>query len=994
LNALAAACRRWPRAEKWVLMPSLGEGLTLGDRLAEAGVAWANLRFTSPRTLARQLAGAVLAAEGWRALPWGGGQALVARVLAGLPASVPRYFREESGQGPADALWRTIQELRLAGVTAEVVPGAVASTPAKAAELAALLAAVDRELRESRIADAAITLERATLEAARWNGSRILLIAARHPWTPLESRLIEAIPGARHPLPDVDLPGAAAAEAAPRRLSDTPGAPPEPGAPLAWLLAPDAAHPGVPRERIEVVRAAGHEAEINAAIAALLASGLGADRFEISCAQDRPYLGAIRDTCERLGLEVTIGPGLPAAQTRPGRLALALARWALSDFPASTLRAILLSGDLEQDAGESGRMAHHLAAAGAGWTKGTYRSSLTALARYYRGAYGPDDETPPAREGRAREAERTLATIRGWLETFPEPDAAGLIGVVAFTAALERLLERARAQDDFDRRARAMLRERLAALREAAHAGEYPSHPGAGRQTPQALLAQIEDLLAGSLGAARPRPGALHVSVLRDAALSGRERLLVVGFDQAAPPRPLIQDPVLLDREREHLARLTGIALPTASDRTRESLYRILARLGSSDARITLSYSFRDTRDNKAAFAHRLLLQAQRLVAGEPDLSYEAMERSILAVTPVPARPSDATDDLRWWLAGLRGLPLDGTGAVLDSFPGLKAGTARTARIAHFLDPSRPPPQEPDELDGLVPEAVVEDPRRSGRPISPTALATLAACRRRYFLDRILGVDPTTTRERDPSAWLDPLQRGSFLHAFYERVHRQGIAGEAGARQVFDELLAELRAEFPPPGPGSEAIETAELWEDAVLFVANHGAARGVEAEVAFGMDGPLTIPTSAGPLPVRGQIDRLDDLGGQRYRVVDYKTGRFPGTAQFGKRLEKGAYLQHLVYPLALAALRPGARAEEFRYVFPTRAGENESFAWQPDPERDASAIEGWLSRLEHGLFLPTVEEATCEFCDFRAACEAAPWQAGARMKDLEAAAVSGDAS
>jgi len=991
LNTLADACRRWPSAEKWVILPNLAEGLTLGDRLAETGLAWANLRFTSPRALARQLAGAALAEEGWRDLPLGGGQALVTRVLADLPEGLPRYFRDQSGVGPAAALWRTIQELRLAQVTPEALLEALAGAPAKAFELAALAEAVDRELRDSRLADQAITLKRAASEAAKWRGSRHLLIANRHPWTPLEQALIEAIPGDRYPLPDVDLPGAAGFQALPRRLAQTAGQPAAAEASLAWLLSAHRSPANWPSERVEVLRAAGHEAEIDAAIGAILTSGLGVDRFEIACAQEHPYLGAIRDCCQRSGLEVTLGPGLPALLTRPGRLVSALARWALSDFPASALRAVLLSGDLNLDPRQAAGMARHLAAAGAGWSRGNYRSSLTALASYYRGEYGPDDEIPPAREDRAGEVERTLARVESWLSAFPDPDASGQVAVGTFSAALTTLLESARLQDEFDRRALAVLRERLAALSGSIALVRPGTSLSEARLTPRALLSQIADLLSGTLGAARPRPGALHLSALRDAGLSGREHLLVVGFDQAAPPRPLLQDPVLLDSERERLSGLTGVTLPTASDRTREAQYRILARLASFTGRITLSYSYRDTRDNKAAFAHRLVLQAQRLISGRQGLSYEAMERSIRAVTPVPKSPQDAIDDLRWWLAGLRSLPAGGTDAVLAAFPGLVPGAAKAERIAHFLDPSRPPPAQPDELDGLVPEATDENPRVSGGPISPTAMAVLAACRRRYFLDRILGLDPTTTRERDPAGWLDPLQRGTILHSFYELVHTRRITSEAEARPVFDRLLSELKAEIPPPGPAAEAFEAAELWEDAVLFVHNHGGAGGVESEVAFGMSEPLLIPTSSGRLPVRGRIDRLDHLGDRLYRIVDYKTGRYPGKGQFAARLKKGAYLQHLVYPLALAALRPGARVSEFAYVFPTRAGGNEAFTYQPELRRDSGQIEVWLSRLEGGVFLPAEEAATCEFCDFRAACEAAPWLVGARMKYLETGPAGG---
>src|SRR4030095_12893384 len=95
-----------PAGARWVLVPTLAAGHTLGERLARGGHAWANLRFTTPLDLAARIAGPVLGARGVREMDSGFGPALLLQLLVDLPAGVPRYFRRIVEQpGLAEALW-------------------------------------------------------------------------------------------------------------------------------------------------------------------------------------------------------------------------------------------------------------------------------------------------------------------------------------------------------------------------------------------------------------------------------------------------------------------------------------------------------------------------------------------------------------------------------------------------------------------------------------------------------------------------------------------------------------------------------------------------------------------------------------------------------------------------------------------------------------------------------------------------------------------------
>src|ERR1019366_2954226 len=95
-----------PAATRWILVPTLAAGHTLGERLARDGFAWANLRFTTPLALAARIAGPVLGSRGITEMDQGLGPALLLELLLDLPAEVPQYFRKIVDQpGVAEALW-------------------------------------------------------------------------------------------------------------------------------------------------------------------------------------------------------------------------------------------------------------------------------------------------------------------------------------------------------------------------------------------------------------------------------------------------------------------------------------------------------------------------------------------------------------------------------------------------------------------------------------------------------------------------------------------------------------------------------------------------------------------------------------------------------------------------------------------------------------------------------------------------------------------------
>src|SRR5690606_25426637 len=95
---------------------------------------------------------------------------------------------------------------------------------------------------------------------------------------------------------------------------------------------------------------------------------------------------------------------------------------------------------------------------------------------------------------------------------------------------------------------------------------------------------------------------------------------------------------------------------------------------------------------------------------------------------------------------------------------------------------------------GLVPEAGVLDPRRTGDEISPSSLEAFAACPMRWFYRDALGAQAPRDLEFDEARWLDAAQRGSLLHEVFDAVCRQRLhEQDPSSPVVVDQVVKILR---------------------------------------------------------------------------------------------------------------------------------------------------------------------------------------------------------
>jgi len=776
VEQLASLCRDHVTRNKWVFVPSHALGRTLGERIALSGTSWLNLRFVTPLDVALRMAAPFLVERGIEPSEEGLGPALIMRLLLDLPKE-GGYFRPLADQPTlAQALWSTIRELRMAGITCDDLRAGAFTSPEKHRELRALLSSYEQFCESHNRGDMALVYQEA-LKHPEWCPIQPADCWTELPdvvWTPLQRRVIDAMPGERIVPAALTIPGATIprrlrASQVERRAADAEVAP------LASLLAPGnrsrdvgSRIPGAAATTVHLFHAGGKEAEVEEVFRRILASGTSLDQVEIACASPG-YDTLIWEKALRLEWPATLGTGLPIECTRPGRALLGFCEWIDSDFVASNLRRLLESGDIrfhDIDDLTPGQAARLLVKSQAGWGRGTYALSLGKLKRSYERAATDPALAVEVQEAAALKGTRTgrlLDWINRVLASVPQAQKNGNVMLSDAVYAVLGFLDSAAAT------ASAVDHLAASSLREAV--GELRSLETFNCSLPTAVRFIRGRAEGRTIGADRARPGHLHVSSIRQFGYAARPFAFVVGLEEGRVFPSAVEDPVLLDAERAGISD----TLQLSTDRIDEAVWSVLSRLAAfgsgprtsgTPVTISLSHSCRDLREYRETYPSWLVLQAFRITSNDGSLSYPDLAKALgTPVSIVPADPARALTDAGWWLSQLKSSGQKGQPAVLAQFPPLARGLhAEEQRASDAFT----------EFDGHVPAAgKVLDPSVVSRPVSPTQLEAAAGCAFRHFLQRGLGVSGLDEREKDADTWLDAGTRGSEMHAFYAAMLRR-----------------------------------------------------------------------------------------------------------------------------------------------------------------------------------------------------------------------------
>jgi ATP-dependent helicase/nuclease subunit B len=268
---------------------------------------------------------------------------------------------------------------------------------------------------------------------------------------------------------------------------------------------------------------------------------------------------------------------------------------------------------------------------------------------------------------------------------------------------------------------------------------------------------------------------------------------------------------------------------------------------------------------------------------------------------------------------------------------------------------------------------------------------------------------------REQDVWLDPLTRGSLMHALFARLMRRSRDAKrrltakddlAWSETIGREALEELRVTMPPPSQEVFEGEQKGVLDDLTLFVnaedVNDASRTPVAFEVSFGRPGdgaeplaqaePIVIDLGGGlKFRLAGQIDRIDEVGPSSFEVIDYKTGGYweddwKGTFASGKKLQHALYGLAAVEILKRTVKKPAVTNGV--YYFPSVKGRQTRKVIPTQALATVTAVLGDLRQvIASGTFVHASEKKACKWCDFGAAC-------GGSAPERAKQKISGDAA
>ena len=1012
----------------WLLAPSRRVGRQWIEILARTGTPVVNLRVTTIRALAYDIASAALARNSLRVAPKRASLILLERILAEHHRDRKlRYFQNpRSLRRLAERMLASLAAIRQAGLHAKDIPRSLGNTP-KSLDLGALLARYAADLKKSKLVDQADVMDVALEEAAEGrlpaSLKRLLYPEDLDP-TPMGRKLLDTLANSGH--------------CQVQKLAVDPPAGPE--LPVDSKIAPS----------FSFFRAIGEVNEVRAVFRTLIERGVRLDEVELLHTDSATYPALVQEIVSVLGpaadsdtevprpLPVTFAEGLSIRESRPARALVQWLAWRERRYPQSGLvrmvrdrllsRRTLDQGD-EDDPDDapldssSNTPANRVSQTqllrtlrrlkigmGLENTLNRIENERTTIGNQPLVAFLPrrrgedldqddvdlDDRTQAYAEGRRQEQIAALIVLeklaKGLLdcEPPPEPRAMDIID-----AALKFLHTFAQYNSEFDGYSRRLLLDELKLMKEWLTEHEEASP----RDILEWLQGLPNELVA--MGSA-PRAGCLHVDSVSGGGHSGRPYTFLLGLDEGRFPGGVGADPVLPDTDR---AMLSDQLLLTAQGATRvtEAFWRLLGRLRGQ---VFLGFSCRNVADQSETFPSPLLLAVYRLTSGHAEATLSEFVESLgRAESFVPFRPEQALNESEWWLSALG--------------PHATAADVRHAQEqhrAHLLRgweaESARRSEQFTEFDSHVPAAgPILDPRRAnGRVASAHSLETLGACARKFFFSYGLELKPLEDLDSDPERWLDAIENGSVMHAVLERFMRRFIdtnerptveKHQAQLMEILEEEVQNKRAEKPPADELAFHSRRRELARALRTFLSEEERycqthnARPVALEASIGMtpSGPGTTFDSQEPVALRlaggdqirvnGRVDRIDlahpQGGSLEYRIIDYKSGgsrRFknPGEKAFdkGRRLQHGLYMAMIQHVVASRTdLHPEAVVTRFNYLFPGASAGGERLEWTAEQLSGTKQLVEQLCQIvAAGAFLPTTDSKDCSFCDYQSVC------------------------
>ncbi|MET3289303.1 UNVERIFIED_CONTAM: ATP-dependent helicase/DNAse subunit B [Brevibacillus sp. OAP136] len=270
---------------------------------------------------------------------------------------------------------------------------------------------------------------------------------------------------------------------------------------------------------------------------------------------------------------------------------------------------------------------------------------------------------------------------------------------------------------------------------------------------------------------------------------------------------------------------------------------------------------------------------------------------------------------------------------------------------------------------------------------SASKLELYAQCPLKFYFQEVLRIRANEMVEFDRTRWLNAAQRGSLLHAIFQQYLSEtnengGVHDYERLHRIREEAIRRTQMEIPEPSLQVMLKETEEIRKDVDIFWEGEHKRDSKPRFMELALheleeDGVFNVELGEElVLPLKGYVDRVDEVGPNAYKIIDYKTGN-PRKFKENEYFSKGTQLQHAIYSIAVeqylqrTGIDPQAKVVEAAYYFPTTKGQgHEVVRLQNRRDKATSLISRMTMSIQQGLFPPTHDPHKCTWCDYKDVC------------------------
>ena len=240
--------------------------------------------------------------------------------------------------------------------------------------------------------------------------------------------------------------------------------------------------------------------------------------------------------------------------------------------------------------------------------------------------------------------------------------------------------------------------------------------------------------------------------------------------------------------------------------------------------------------------------------------------------------------------------------------------------------------------------------RGDGVMLSASDIDTYRTCPLKYKFARVFRIPQEPTIHQ---------RFGILVHQVLERFH--ALDGTDG---TLPELLGLLEVGWRRGGFGDSEEERQLRGKAASALTRYHARFQSQESKPMW-FEKAFTF--KLGPHVLRGRVDRVDQLPGGEYELIDYKTGRPKSAAQLADDVQLSLYAVG-----AREAWSLDASQQAYYYVL-----DDQKVTVTADGEDRSEWIREVATEVAEGIlsqgFEPTPSIAACSICDYRLVCPAA---------------------